>query len=51
MLNVASTLFIWPYLWHTEVPWPEIQPELQLQPTPQVQQCQILHPLAGEARD
>lgn len=28
-----------------EVSWPEIEPILQLQPAPQLQQCQLLNPL------
>lgn len=37
--------FLWPCPQHMDVPRPGIESELQLQPTPQVQQCQILNPL------
>ena len=34
--------FLWPHLWHMEVPGPKVQLELQqLRPTPKPQQCQI----------
>ena len=34
-------LFLGPHLQHMEVPGPEVESELQLQPIPQPQQCQI----------
>ena len=29
-------LFLWPHPWHVEVPGPEIESKLQLQPMPQL---------------
>ena len=40
----------WPCARHVEVPEPGIKSELQLQPTPQLQKCQILNPL-HQAKD
>ena len=45
---LKSHLFLflfWPHLRHMEVPRPGTESELQLQPMPQLQQCQILNPL------
>ena len=36
-----NNFFFWLHLWLMEVPGPEIEPELQLRPTPQLWQCQI----------
>ena len=38
-------LFFWLHLQHMEVPRPGNESELQLQPTPQLQQCHIVKPL------
>ena len=35
-------IFLLPYLWHMEVSGPAIESKLQLQPVPQLWQCQIL---------
>ena len=37
-------LILWRHPWHMEVPGPGIESELQLQPTPHLQQHQILNP-------
>ena len=42
--------FLWPRLWHMEVPRPGVALELQLRPVPQLRQYQILNPLS-KARD
>ena len=41
MHNVFFVFFLWPYLWHMEVPGLGVELELQLRPTPQPQQLRI----------
>ena len=46
VLDLLNFFFLfWLYPRHMEVSRPETESELQLQPTPQLQQCQILNPL------
>ena len=43
---ISCFLFLfWLHPWHMEVPGPGTESELQLWPTPQLQQCRILNPL------
>lgn len=41
----TDILYFWPHMGHMEIPRPRTETELQLQPTLELQQYQILNPL------
>ena len=44
--HIHKTTFLWPYLWHMDIPGPRTVSKLQLWPMPQLQQHQIIQPCA-----
>ena len=43
--HICINIYIWLHSWYMQVPRPGVESELQVEPTPQLQQSQILNPL------